>query len=581
MTRAPALAAVLDRFFAAYYRRHPVSATFIGVHDHDECLPDYSAQGLSEAAAEAESLRSSLRALPVEPLSEGETLDRTLVEGWLEIHRWESASPHFVYENPSVYTGEAVFGVIALFLREFAPAARRAEAAVARMHAIPALLAQGRANVRRAPRAWVDRAIRECAGADALFQGGIEILVGELGIADPRMRTAAAAACAAFAEFRTYLQTEVRPSAHDAYACGGDAFELLLRRGHCLEVDAAAIRRAAEERLAASERQLEACARACGAATWQEALARLADRHPTAERYYRRYEEVWEEARAAAVAHDLVTWPEYPLRYVPQPLWARAAAPSLYFLPYRAPAPYDRAPIVDYLVPPVEGMPPEEQERRLRATNDSVIKLNHVIHHGGLGHHVQNWYAYRAATRVGQIAAVDCASRIALYCGGTMAEGWACYAVDLMEESGFLTPLERAAQLHTRLRMAARAYVDVQLHHGALTLDEAAAVYERRAGLAREAARAEAVKNSMFPGTALMYMAGSDLIHGLRREMASRPGTFDLRRFHDRLLAFGSVPVALACAAMRGSHAGDRHPCQGSVTASLAVEGGMNDVRDT
>lgn len=311
MTRAPALAAVLDRFFAAYYRRHPVSATFIGVHDHDECLPDYSAQGLSDAAADAESLRSCLRELPPETLSEGEALDRTLVEGWLEIQRWESASPHFVYENPSVYTGEAVFGVIALFLRDFAPVARRAEAAVARMHAIPALLAQGRANVRRAPRAWVDRAIRECAGADALFGNGIETLVRELGIADPRVRTAAAAAWASFAEFRAYLETELRPRAHDTYACGADAFELLLRRGHCLETDAAAIRRAAEERLAACENQLHACAKACGATTWQEALARLADRHPTAERYYRRYGEVWEEARAAAVAHDLVTWPEY------------------------------------------------------------------------------------------------------------------------------------------------------------------------------------------------------------------------------------------------------------------------------
>jgi hypothetical protein len=329
---------------------------------------------------------------------------------------------------------------------------------------------------------------------------------------------------------------------------------VLVRRGHHLKTDAGAIRRAAEERLATCERELSARARECGAATWQDALAQLAGRHPPIERYYARYGEVWEEARAAAVGHDLVTWPEYPIRYVPQPPWARKTAPDLYFLAYRSPAPYDRTPVVEYLVPPVDGtMPPDEQRRRLRAANDSVIKLNHVVHHGGIGHHVQNWYAYRAASRVGRIAAVDCASRIALFCGGTMAEGWACYATDLMEEIGFLTPLERCAQLHARLRMAARAYVDVQLHHAALTLDDAAALYERRVGMTPEAARAEAVKNSMFPGTAMMYMIGSDLIHGLRREMAARPGRFDLRRFHDRLLAFGSVPVELAGAAIRQS----------------------------
>ena len=37
---ASATTAVLDAFFAAYYRRCPVSATFIGVHDYDDRLPD-------------------------------------------------------------------------------------------------------------------------------------------------------------------------------------------------------------------------------------------------------------------------------------------------------------------------------------------------------------------------------------------------------------------------------------------------------------------------------------------------------------------------------------------------------------
>ena len=82
------------------------------------------------------------------------------------------------------------------------------------------------------------------------------------------------------------------------------------------------------------------------------------------------------------------------------------------------------------------------QQRLLEANNDSVLKLNHVVHHGGIGHHVQNRHAFRVGSRIGQVAAVDCASRIALFCGGTMAEGWACYATDLMSEAGFLTPLE-------------------------------------------------------------------------------------------------------------------------------------------
>ena len=63
---------------------------------------------------------------------------------------------------------------------------------------------------------------------------------------------------------------------------------------------------------------------------------------------------------------------------------------------------------------------------------------------------------------VGQVAAVDSASRIAMLCGGTLAEGWACYATDLAEEFGFLTPAESFGQHAARLRMAwaSRSWAD-------------------------------------------------------------------------------------------------------------------------
>ncbi len=552
-TRAPTFTAWLDDFFARHYRHRPVDATFIGVHDYDDRLPDHGERGEAAALSGIEDLLRRLRALPAEPLTGAEALDRRLAEGALEIERWEHASRHCAAGNPSYYTGEAVFGAIALFLRPFAPLPERVEAAIARMAAIPAFLAQGQAAVREGPPAWTARALRECAGALAFFRGGIDQLAREGGITDPRFRAAADRAAAAFAAYAAYLRADLaaRPSA--GYACGEEALDLLLRRGHFLDRGADELLAYARDALAAEEDHLAARATDFGARTPAEALARLADAHPTAEGYYARYRELWEAGRAAAEDHALLTWPDAPIRYVPQPGWAREAAPHLYFLPYRSPAPFDRAPLTEYLVPPIDpGLPAAERERRLRATNNSVIKLNHVVHHGGIGHHVQNWHAARAASRVARVAAVDCASRIALPCGGTMAEGWACYATDLMGEIGFLTPLEGYAQHHARLRMAARAIVDVELHRGAFTLDAAAAFYRDRVGMAPEAAEAEAVKNSMFPGMALIYLIGADLIHDLRRDLAARDGAaFDLRAFHDRFLAHGSAPVALVADAMR------------------------------
>ena len=133
-----------------------------------------------------------------------------------------------------------------------------------------------------------------------------------------------------------------------------------------------------------------------------------------------------------------------------------------------------------------------------------------------------------------------------------MAEGWACYATDLMSEAGALTPLERLAELKGRKRMAARTVVDVRLHQGRFTLDQAADYYVEHAGMEPGAARNEAVKNSMFPGAAVIYLLGTDAIHDLRKEMSNRLGDrFDLRRFHDDFLSYGSIPVSLIGAEMR------------------------------
>jgi uncharacterized protein (DUF885 family) len=172
--------------------------------------------------------------------------------------------------------------------------------------------------------------------------------------------------------------------------------------------------------------------------------------------------------------------------------------------------------------------------------------LNHVVHHGGIGHHVQNWYAARSASRVAQVAAVDAASRIAMFSGGSLAEGWACYVCDLMDEIGVLTPLERASVRHTRVRIAARAVVDLALHQGQMTLGEAAAFFAGRALMPAATAHAEAVKASMFPGTPIMYWLGTQAIHDLRRQLrVGESGAPTLREFHDRFLSYGAIPVPL------------------------------------
>jgi len=558
MANNTSTSAWLDDFFASYFRHRPVSATFIGMHDYDDQLPDYSAAAVAEQLAETRHLLARVDSGEVDPpTTKWEEVDRLLARNYLLTQVWELSGTHIVLGNPCLYTGEAVFGIVTLFLRDFRPFDERVEAAVRRLDAIPAFLAQSRENVQSAPAAWVDRAVNECDGAVALLTEGVSVLAERYSATRRDFADAAARAADAFRDHRQYCTDVLAPASHDNdnYAAGAEAFDMLVRLGHCLDMDGAEVTAYAERRLNEARALLsEDAAKIDPSVTPSELLAQLADEHPSAADYYGTYQQQWDQAKAFATERDLLTWPDYPISFEPIPDWARAAAPHLYFLFYRAPAPFDTHVTQRYVVTPIEpDMPEGEQDQRLRATNLSQIRLNHVIHHGGIGHHVQNWWAYRGESRVGRIAAVDCSLRIAMLSGGTMCEGWACYATDLMAEQGYLTPLEKLAEHQGLARMAGRAIADAKLHSGEFTFDEAVAFYRDEIGMPEVASRAEAIKNSMFPGAAMMYVIGTDMIHDLRESRREQQGAdFDLGRFHDEFLSHGSIPVALTAKLMQG-----------------------------
>jgi len=511
--RPPSPTEWLNRFLAAYCRRRPVNATFIGIHDHDALLPDFSDRGLADLVIEMASLLSDGATIDLEKTTPIERLDLRVAFGFLTTQLWEFGSNHGPRGNPSLAVSEAVFGAMSLLLSDFAPYPARLASLEARLSAVPRLLAQARDQIRTAPLPWIERALRECRGTLAFLEQGIATLEGRPATLD----RAAAAAAAAVSDYRDYLLGQLAPRASSRAAAGEEALTLLLREAHFTDQSPAEIARFTEEELSKAEAELAAAGRTMPAASGASLD----------------YQREWEAARARAVAADLITWPDFPIRYRPRPSWAAAAAPDLYFLHYRAPAAFGHPEPHEYLVP--DDHP-----------GDSAVRLNHVIHHGGIGHHLQNWYAYRSASRIGRIAAVDCASRTAMLAGGTMAEGWACYATDLMAEIGYLTPEERLDEIATRRRICARAIVDVELHSGRFGFERAARFYRERAGMTGEQAAAEVTKNSMFPGGAVIYLLGLEGIHQLRRQLAQRGGNgFSLKAFHDRLLSFGSLPVPL------------------------------------
>lgn len=553
----------LDAFFATFYRLQPVTASFIGVREHDHVLPDLSPEGLQDARLAMCAVRRRLAedgygVLHVEELVHRQwpAIDGALADSVLDVRLAEDESRHFVRGNPSLAIGEALFSLIALARADQEPVEPYVEAAVARLQAFPDFLHGARRTLGDGdvPAAWRDRAVRECEGGLRLLADlpGWPVAGGAAVTLCRQLQDATVHAAAAVEWYRSWLAA--RPASPPGrYAAGHGLLALLIRRGHWCDVP---LERLQHEARASLEREVSHWRDALQDEEWPAVAARLAAAHPDTDDVLHAVRAAWLECRQLSSGE--VTWPDDELPYVPAPAWAQGAAPYLYYLPYRSPAPLAGG-VGRYEVVFPAATDAAAREVFARTWNHAQIRLNHVAHHGGLGHHVQNWHAARSPSLVGRVAAVDAASRIAMFCGGTMAEGWACYATELMESLGTFTPDERIAMHQARVRLMVRAVVDLELHTGRITFDEAVRFHQSVAALPAATAYAEVTKCSMFPGTALMYWLGLRDLWRLRAaEEAARGPHFSARAFHDEVLSFGSIPVALAARLMAARRQGSR-----------------------
>ena len=129
--------------------------------------------------------------------------------------------------------------------------------------------------------------------------------------------------------------------------------------------------------------------------------------------------------------------------------------------------------------------------------------------------------------------------------GGSYVEGWGLYSEKLADEMGlFRDDAERFGMLDAVAWRAARLVVDTGLHALRWTRQQSID-FLLQTGLSETDATIETDRYIAWPGQALTYMIGCREIEKLRRELTARDGSrFDLRAFHDAVLAHGSLPLA-------------------------------------
>jgi uncharacterized protein (DUF885 family) len=134
------------------------------------------------------------------------------------------------------------------------------------------------------------------------------------------------------------------------------------------------------------------------------------------------------------------------------------------------------------------------------------------------------------------------------------SEGWGLFTEELMFEQGFLQGDDvRLTQLRNRLWRAARVILDVSLHTGRMTFEEAVDFLAERVRFERYAAELEVGMYTLQPTYVLGYLIGMQELMKIREEWIEVNGEPNPpSQFYDALLTVGSLPPVLVRESLLG-----------------------------
>lgn len=130
---------------------------------------------------------------------------------------------------------------------------------------------------------------------------------------------------------------------------------------------------------------------------------------------------------------------------------------------------------------------------------------------------------------------------------GAYGEGWALYCESLGKELGlYQDPYQYLGMLNDEMHRAIRLVVDTGLHTKGWTREQAIRYSLDNEAESEASITAEVERYMAIPGQALSYKIGQLKIIELRQKAEAKMGAkFDIRKFHEKVLESGVMPLAL------------------------------------
>ena len=522
----------LQKLAADYYnwrnQNFPVASSDAGLHTWDNRLTDYSLASVLARRLEAKELLAKVDAMSTANWSKDDRIDWMLFRAQLDGVVFFNRVIDYEQTDPQLYVNECSNGIFSLLKKEYDTPRNRALSATARLKQMPQLLEQGKQNLIRPVRLYAQLAIDSARSIDSLFNESLMTLATDLSPAERadlvKSRDAAVVALHGFAD---WLERRL-PGMVPFKPMGEENYNYILKNIYLLPLDAKQVDMLGQAELA-RYRGLESML----------ADPAMADPNPARSKnipadqlaFLKAYESRQEEMIGFLKTNRLVTIPDYigpfTIRQLPEAF--KPTSPGGFMNP---PGVYDKENSGFYFIPTYS---PTSKNFYIRAAIEDPRPI--LGHEGIPGHFLQLSIANHLKDEIRR-----------QHVDGIFVEGWALYGEEMLLRAG-LYPNNSAGNgqvLRLSRYRAARIGVDVNLHTGKWTFDQAVNYFMEAGGLDREAATGEAAGAAASPTQKITYMVGKwQIMRLLGRYRDKQGANFRLGQFHDDLIKNGSLPLSI------------------------------------
>src|SRR6267143_2104267 len=533
-------------YIEQYLRANPEDATELGDHRFDGQLTNYSPEARAKELATLKEVRNKLSAIDGSQLTGANNIDFRILKENIDYQIFQAEELKQAEWNPLVYMQSLANSLYLLVARDFAPPEQRIPNLRRRMEAIPRVVAQAKANLQHPPSIYTETAVEQTQGAINLVREGLAPVLGRT----PQMKKDIAPiqekTAAALEDYKKWLQKDLLPRSDGNFRLGAEKFRKKLRFALASDLSMEEIMERAQADLKQTQTAIYETALPlykkyfsnADSATLSDknkvtaaVLDKLAEQHPDDATVVGYAKEVVGEATNFVRSRNLVAIPDTPLDVIAMPEFKRGVAIAY----CDSPGPLDKTGKTFFAVAPTpKDWSKERKESFFREYNNYMIR-DLTVHEAMPGHYLQLAHAneFRAPTLVR-----------AIFRSGPFIEGWAVYCEQMMAEQGYGGPEVKMQQLKMRLRVICNAIIDQGIHAKNMSEQEALDVMMKE-GFQQEGEAIAKWKRARLSSAQLStYFVGVTEHLALREQAKARDGAkFDLKKYNDSVLSFGSPPA--------------------------------------